>query len=150
LVNISAVERAELRDLCEGQSVSFDLERDSRSGKLSAANLRADSCAGITLFPPFRPPSWRENTADVPRRRQPSAIDQRVDVRLGGFPADPLSFRRMDLWLFVTDTKPPSCSVVRTRSILPDDAPCANSLASSSSSKKYAYPTTVLNSVKSR
>ena len=41
-VHISAVERAGLRDLREGQVVSFDLERDSRSGKTSAANLRAD------------------------------------------------------------------------------------------------------------
>jgi CspA family cold shock protein len=42
-VHISAVERAGLRDLREGQAVSFDLERDSRSGKTSAANLRLDS-----------------------------------------------------------------------------------------------------------
>ena len=41
-VHISAVERAGLRDLREGQAVSFDLERDSRSGKMSAANLRTD------------------------------------------------------------------------------------------------------------
>ena len=41
-VHISAVERAGLRDLREGQAVSFDLERDSRSGKLSASNLRLD------------------------------------------------------------------------------------------------------------
>jgi CspA family cold shock protein len=41
-VHISAVERAGLRDLREGQAVSFDIERDSRSGKLAAANLRTD------------------------------------------------------------------------------------------------------------
>lgn len=41
-VHISAVERAGLRDLREGQTLSFDLERDSRSGKTSAANLRLD------------------------------------------------------------------------------------------------------------
>ncbi len=41
-VHISAVERAGLQDLREGQAVSFDLERDSRSGKTSAANLRLD------------------------------------------------------------------------------------------------------------
>jgi cold shock protein len=41
-VHISAVERAGLRDLREGQAVSFDFERDSRSGKTSAANLRLD------------------------------------------------------------------------------------------------------------
>ena len=41
-VHISAVERAGLRDLREGQVVSFDLERDSRSGKLAVSNLRLD------------------------------------------------------------------------------------------------------------
>jgi len=41
-VHISAVERAGLRDLREGQVLSFDIERDSRSGKSSASNLRVD------------------------------------------------------------------------------------------------------------
>ena len=41
-VHISAVERAGLRDLREGQTVSFDIERDKRSGKAAAANLRLD------------------------------------------------------------------------------------------------------------
>ncbi|WP_210526843.1 cold-shock protein [Rubellimicrobium arenae] len=41
-VHVSAVERAGMHDLREGQTVSFDLERDSRSGKLAATNLRAD------------------------------------------------------------------------------------------------------------
>jgi CspA family cold shock protein len=41
-VHISAVERAGLRELREGQAVSFEIERDSRSGKLAAANLRTD------------------------------------------------------------------------------------------------------------
>jgi CspA family cold shock protein len=41
-VHISAVERAGLRDLREGQVVSFDIERDSRSGTSSASNLRVD------------------------------------------------------------------------------------------------------------
>ena len=39
-VHISAVERAGLRELREGQRVSFDIERDGRSGKAAAANLR--------------------------------------------------------------------------------------------------------------
>lgn len=39
-VHISAVEQAGLRDLREGQTVTFDVERDSRSGKTAAANLR--------------------------------------------------------------------------------------------------------------
>ena len=38
-VHISAVERAGLRDLREGQVVAFDIEQD-RSGKASATNLR--------------------------------------------------------------------------------------------------------------
>lgn len=41
-VHISAVERAGLRELREGQRVSFDLERDSRSGKTAAANLQVE------------------------------------------------------------------------------------------------------------
>ncbi len=39
-VHISAVEQAGLRGLNEGQTVSFDLEQDRRSGKTSATNLR--------------------------------------------------------------------------------------------------------------
>ena len=42
-VHISAVERAGLRDLREGQVVSFDIERDGRSGKAAATNLRLGS-----------------------------------------------------------------------------------------------------------
>lgn len=41
-VHISAVERAGLRELREGQTVMFDVERDGRSGKTAAANLRLD------------------------------------------------------------------------------------------------------------
>jgi CspA family cold shock protein len=40
-VHISAVERAGLRGLNEGQKVSFDLVADRRTGKSSADNLRA-------------------------------------------------------------------------------------------------------------
>ena len=39
-VHISAVERAGLRSLDEGQKVTFELERDQRSGKMSAGNLQ--------------------------------------------------------------------------------------------------------------
>ena len=39
-VHISAVERAGLRGLNEGQLVAFDLEQDRRTGKSSAGNLR--------------------------------------------------------------------------------------------------------------
>jgi CspA family cold shock protein len=40
-VHISAVERAGLGALHEGQKLSFELERDQRSGKMSAAQLQA-------------------------------------------------------------------------------------------------------------
>ena len=39
-VHVSAVERAGMNSLNEGQKVSFDLERDPRKGKTSAVNLR--------------------------------------------------------------------------------------------------------------
>ena len=39
-VHISAVERAGLSHLSEGQKIQFDLKTDSRSGKLSAENLK--------------------------------------------------------------------------------------------------------------
>lgn len=38
-VHISAVERAGLSGLAEGQKVTFELQQDSRSGKQSAGNL---------------------------------------------------------------------------------------------------------------
>ena len=39
-VHISAVERAGLSSLNEGQKLSFELERDKRSGKSSAGQLQ--------------------------------------------------------------------------------------------------------------
>lgn len=39
-VHISAVERAGMQSLNEGQKVSFELERDQRSGKTSAGQLQ--------------------------------------------------------------------------------------------------------------
>jgi CspA family cold shock protein len=39
-VHISALERAGIDRLIEGQKVSFDLMSDSRSGKMSAENLK--------------------------------------------------------------------------------------------------------------
>ena len=39
-VHISAVERAGLRTLNEGDKITYDLERDRRSGKMAAANLQ--------------------------------------------------------------------------------------------------------------
>lgn len=43
-VHISAVERAGLRTLGQGQRVSYDLQQD-RPGKLSAANLKLEEQA---------------------------------------------------------------------------------------------------------
>ena len=40
-VHISAVERSGLGDLREGQKVSYELVSDSKSGKMSADNLKA-------------------------------------------------------------------------------------------------------------
>ena len=40
-VHISAVERAGMREIVEGQKISFELERDNKSGKMSAAQLQA-------------------------------------------------------------------------------------------------------------
>ncbi len=40
-VHISAVERSNLGSLNEGQKVSYELERDQRSGKMSAGQLQA-------------------------------------------------------------------------------------------------------------
>ena len=40
-VHISAVERAGMRNLVEGQKISYEEETDKRSGKLSADNLKA-------------------------------------------------------------------------------------------------------------
>jgi len=39
-VHITAVERAGLRGLNEGQKVTYDLEADRRTGKQAAVNLR--------------------------------------------------------------------------------------------------------------
>ena len=40
-VHISAVERANLGSLNEGQKLSYELERDNRSGKMSAGQLQS-------------------------------------------------------------------------------------------------------------
>lgn len=41
-VHVTAVERAGLRTLVEGQKVSFDIVRNARSGKNAADNLKAE------------------------------------------------------------------------------------------------------------
>jgi CspA family cold shock protein len=40
-VHISAVERAGMNDLTEGQKVQYEIVKDKRSGKSSAGNLKA-------------------------------------------------------------------------------------------------------------
>ena len=40
-VHISAVERAGMRSLVEGQKVSFEVQPDRKTGKSSAENLKA-------------------------------------------------------------------------------------------------------------
>jgi CspA family cold shock protein len=40
-VHISAVERAGMGSLNEGQKLGYELERDQRSGKMSAAQLQS-------------------------------------------------------------------------------------------------------------
>jgi cold shock protein len=39
-VHVSALERAGMRDLAEGQKVSFDIQADQRTGKVTATNIR--------------------------------------------------------------------------------------------------------------
>lgn len=39
-VHVTAVEKSDLRGLVDGQTISYDLERDQRSGKESAVNLK--------------------------------------------------------------------------------------------------------------
>lgn len=41
-VHISAVERAGMQSLAEGQKLQFDIVRDNKSGKSSAGNLQAE------------------------------------------------------------------------------------------------------------
>lgn len=40
-VHISAVERAGMREIVEGQKLSYELVRDKKSGKMSADQLQA-------------------------------------------------------------------------------------------------------------
>ncbi len=40
-VHISAVERAGMREIVEGQKLSYEMERDNKSGKMSAGQLQA-------------------------------------------------------------------------------------------------------------
>jgi CspA family cold shock protein len=40
-VHVSAVERAGMRTIVEGQKLSFEIAKDNRSGKFAAQNLEA-------------------------------------------------------------------------------------------------------------
>ncbi len=40
-VHISAVERAGMREIVEGQKIGYEMERDNKSGKMSAGQLQA-------------------------------------------------------------------------------------------------------------
>jgi CspA family cold shock protein len=40
-VHVSAVERAGMRELADGQKITYELVKDRRSGKMSADNLQA-------------------------------------------------------------------------------------------------------------
>ena len=40
-VHVSAVERSGLRSLSDGQKISYELQTDRRTGKISAVNLKA-------------------------------------------------------------------------------------------------------------
>jgi len=40
-VHVSAVERAGMRGLAEGQKLTFDIESDRRTGKSAASNLQS-------------------------------------------------------------------------------------------------------------
>jgi CspA family cold shock protein len=40
-LHVSAIERAGMSDLSEGQKISFELVTDTRTGKLSAEKLQA-------------------------------------------------------------------------------------------------------------
>lgn len=42
-VHISAVERAGIRSLADGQKISYDIEKDEKRGKESAGNLKVAS-----------------------------------------------------------------------------------------------------------
>ncbi len=55
-VHVSAVERAGLSQLDEGQSVNYDLEQDSRSGKTAAGNLEVTGSAPHGARPAPRGP----------------------------------------------------------------------------------------------
>jgi CspA family cold shock protein len=41
-VHATALERAGLRGLAEGQTVSFDTQEDRRTGKIAVGNIQAD------------------------------------------------------------------------------------------------------------
>ena len=60
-VHVTALERAGLRTLVEGQKVSFDIEADRRTGKTNATNVcaRSDQCGSpLRELGVWRGPLW--------------------------------------------------------------------------------------------
>jgi len=82
-VHISAVERAGLTSLRDGQKVSYELEQDRRSGKLSAGDLRVTGegtpsgggggGGGYDSRPPRREPS-RSYDSGVPEGQRTRGV----------------------------------------------------------------------------
>ena len=48
-VHVSAVEKAGMRSLREGQKITYDLQNDPKKGKTSAANLQEDARSALRL-----------------------------------------------------------------------------------------------------
>ena len=69
-VHISAVERAGLGTLREGQKISYEIVADRRSGKSSADNLRA---AGYATFRDAQSASRKIAAESISRKKQKAA-----------------------------------------------------------------------------
>ena len=57
-VHISAVERAGLGSLREGQKITYELERDAKNGKMSAGQLQAKDVSPPSTAGLFQTRSW--------------------------------------------------------------------------------------------
>src|ERR1700761_2525441 len=70
-VHISAVERAGLGTLREGQKISYEIVADRRSGKSSADNLRAANCRDSLRRQAFGNPAWTLSKEKAALRARP-------------------------------------------------------------------------------
>ena len=68
-VHISAVERAGMRDLRDGQKISYELVQDKRSGKMSADTFVFSACRPVCAARPI--PIGLALVATVARRLWP-------------------------------------------------------------------------------